>query len=57
VPGRRETFDLMPTRPSRTFDRYDIRLEAISPEPPLYSSPADAGYTVRLLVTPSPALP
>jgi hypothetical protein len=52
APGRRESFDLMrDTRPARSFDRYQIRLEGISPEPPLYASPADSGYTARLLVT------
>ena len=58
VPGRRESFDLMAdTRPSRAFDRYEIRLESISPEPPLYATPAESGYIVRLLVTPAIAAP
>lgn len=58
VPGRRESFDLMAnTRPSHAFDRYEIRLESISPEPPLYATPAQSGYTVRLLVTPAIAAP
>ena len=58
APGRRESFDLMrDTRPARTFDRYEIRLEAISPDPPLYATPVEAGYTVRLLVTAAIAVP
>jgi hypothetical protein len=58
VPGRRESFDLMrDTRPARSFDRYEIRLEAISPEPPLYASSADSNYTARLLVTAATTVP
>jgi hypothetical protein len=58
APGRRESFDLMrDTRPARTFDRYEIRLEAISPEPPLYAAPAESGYTVRLLITSANVVP
>lgn len=58
LPGRRDSFDLMrDTRPARTFDRYEIRLEAISPDPLLYATPAESGYTARLLITSAPVVP